>query len=86
MITIQKEKRFKTMSNTSKCIQFNIIASLRESIRYGIDLNQMSHRYVRGVLQNDGNDRLDFSKFKMVGILLNVVHGQVKKKKKLTKT
>ena len=44
-----------------------------------LDKNQMSHRYVSGVLQNDWNDRLDFSKFKMTGILLNVVHGQVQK-------
>ena len=40
------------MSNTSKCIQFNIIASIGKALD-NIDLNQMSHRYVSGVLQND---------------------------------
>ena len=65
------------MSTTSKCIQSNIIANLRGEALDNSDLNQMSHWYVSGVLQNDWNDRLDFSKFKMIGILLNVVHGQV---------
>ena len=40
-----------------------------------LDKNQMSHRYVSGVLQNDWNDRLEFSKFKMIGTLSNKKHG-----------
>ena len=40
------------MSNTSKYTQFNIKASLGKALD-NIDLNQMSHRYVSGVLQND---------------------------------
>ena len=32
LITIQKQKRFKTVFNASKCTQFNIIASLKPAI------------------------------------------------------
>ena len=47
LITIQKQKRFKTMFNTSKCTQFNIIASLKPAIM----LNWM-HLDVLGIVLN----------------------------------